>query len=79
MMTVRSVIGNLIYNDFYDTIDKNMSDSNVGGKRARNIRDNLFTFNGTSVSAQLKLRFTLPITPTNQKRAPARGLTNHKR
>ena len=46
MMTVRSVIGNLIYNDFYDTIDKNMSDSNVGGKRARNIRDNLFTVNG---------------------------------
>ena len=33
----------------------------------------------TSVSAQLKLRLTLLITPTNQKRAPARGLTNHKR
>ena len=38
VMTVRSVIDNLIYNDFYDTLDKNMSDSNVGGRRARNIR-----------------------------------------
>ena len=38
VMTVRSVIDNLIYNDFYDTLGKNMSDSNVGGRRARNIR-----------------------------------------
>ena len=35
-----------LYNDFYDTINKNMSDSNVGGRRARNIRDNLFIVNG---------------------------------
>ena len=46
VMTVRSVIDNLIYNDFYDIIDKNMSDSNVGGRKERNIRDNLFIVNG---------------------------------
>ena len=42
VMTVRSVIDNLIYNDFYSIIDNNMSDSNVGGRKERNIRDNLF-------------------------------------
>ena len=45
-MTVRSVIDNLIYNDYYNIIDQNMSDSNVGGRKARNIRDNLFIVNG---------------------------------
>ena len=46
VMTVRSVIDNLIYNDYYNIIDQNMSDSNVGGRKARNIRDNLFIVNG---------------------------------
>ena len=39
---VRSIIDKLLYNDFYDIIDKNMSDSNVGARKDRNIRDNLF-------------------------------------
>ena len=42
VMTVRSIIDNVIYNDFYDEIDSSMSDSNVGGRKNRNIRDNLF-------------------------------------
>ena len=46
VMTVRSVIDNLIYNDFYRIIDQNMSDSNVGGRKERNIRDNLIIVNG---------------------------------
>ena len=46
VMTIRSVIDNLIYNDYYDIIDKNMSDSNVGGRKSRNIRDNLFIVYG---------------------------------
>ena len=45
-------------------------------KKCHDVVEALFN---TSISAQLKLRLTLPITPTNQKRAPARGLTNHKR
>ena len=39
---VRSIIEKLVYQDNYDTIDQCMSDSNVGGRRKRNIRDNLF-------------------------------------
>ena len=46
VMTVRSIIDNLIYSDFYDIMDNNMSDSNVGGRKNRNIRDNLFIVNG---------------------------------
>ena len=46
VMTVRSLIDNLIYNDFYSIIDKDMSNSNVGGRKERNIRDILFIVNG---------------------------------
>ena len=46
VMTVRTVIDNLMYNDYYDIIDQNMSDSNVGGRKERNIRDNLFIVYG---------------------------------
>ena len=38
---IRSIIEKLVYEDKYDTIDSSMSDSNVGGRRKRNIRDNL--------------------------------------
>ena len=40
---IRSIIEKLIMQDSYEDIDSNMSDSNVGGRRRRNIRDNLFT------------------------------------
>ena len=43
---VRSVIDKLVYNDIYEMVDRNMSDSNVGGRRGRNNRDNLFIING---------------------------------
>ena len=43
---LRSIMDKLMYNDFYETIDNNLSDSNVGGRRNRNIRDNLFIVYG---------------------------------
>ena len=39
---VCSIFDKLIYSDIYDMIDGNMSFSNVGGRKKRNIRDNLF-------------------------------------
>ena len=39
---VRSIIEKLVYNDVFEDVDSNMSDSNVGGRKNRNIRDNLF-------------------------------------
>jgi hypothetical protein len=40
----------LIYNDEYNTIDENLTDSNVGGRKDRNIRDNIFVLNAISNS-----------------------------
>ena len=39
---VRSIIERLIYEDEYESVDETMSDSNVGGRKNRNVRDNLF-------------------------------------
>ena len=38
----RSILDKVIYSEVYENIDKNMSFSNVGGRRQRNIRDHLF-------------------------------------
>ena len=42
---LRTILDRLIYNDEYDNIDKEMSDSNVGARKGRNVRDNIFTLN----------------------------------
>ena len=38
----RSILDMLIYNDEYKNLDKNLTDSNVGARKGRNIRDNIF-------------------------------------
>ena len=40
----------LIYNDEYPIIDENLSDSNVGARKNRNIRDNVFVLNAINNS-----------------------------
>ena len=42
---LRSILDRLIFNDEYDNIDQNLTDSNVGGRKGRNIRDNIFVLN----------------------------------
>ena len=42
---LRSILDKLIYNDEYSGIDNNLSDSNVGARKGRNIRDNIFVIN----------------------------------
>ena len=44
---IRSIIEKMILNDNYDEVDDSMSDSNVGGRKCRNIRDNLFVIYAT--------------------------------
>ena len=39
---LRSLVDKLIYNDYYNVIENNMTDSNSGARKSRNIRDNLF-------------------------------------
>ena len=36
----------LIYRDNYDTIDRSMSDSQVGGRKKKNIRNHIWVING---------------------------------
>ena len=42
VVKARSIIEKLAYNDYYSIVDTNMSDSNTGARRNRNIADNLF-------------------------------------
>ena len=42
---LRTIIDHMIYNDEYDTIDQFLSDSNVGARKGRSIRDNIFVVN----------------------------------
>ena len=39
---LRSILDRLIYNDNYQTIDEYLTDGNVGARKQRNIRDNIF-------------------------------------
>ena len=45
VVALRSILDKLIYNDEYPVIDENMTDSNVGARQERNIRDNIFVIN----------------------------------
>ena len=39
---LRSILDRLMYNDLYATIDSSLTDGNVGARKNRNIRDNIF-------------------------------------
>ena len=39
---VRSILDKVLYDDVYPTIDDELSYSNIGGRKGRNIRDHLF-------------------------------------
>ena len=38
----RSILDRLIYNDSYHIVDEHLTDGNVGARKYRNIRDNIF-------------------------------------
>ena len=43
---LKKVLDNIIFNEYYDKIDKNMSDSNIGGRKYRMAKDHLFILHG---------------------------------
>ena len=43
---LRMILDSLIYEDKYQVLDMNMSNSNVGARKQRNIRDHLFVVHG---------------------------------
>ena len=48
---LRYILDKLIYNDEYSEIDSHMTDSNIGCRKKRNIRDNVFVINAIINSA----------------------------
>ena len=42
----RSIIMKMVYKDKYPQVNKNMSDSNVGARKDKNIRNHIFVLNG---------------------------------
>ena len=50
----RSILDMLIYVDEYPNIDKNLTDCNVGARKNRNIRDNIFVLNAVMNSVKMK-------------------------
>ena len=46
----RTILDRLVYNDEYENIDEELTDSNVGARRGRNIRDNIFVLNAITNS-----------------------------
>ena len=60
VVKVRSILNRMVHNDKYSIIDENMSSSNIGGRKKRNIRDHLFVINSilmTSSSTAKKTCF----------------------
>ena len=49
---LRNILHCLMYNDEYSTVDENMTDCNVGLRKERNIRDNLFVKNAIIKSSK---------------------------
>ena len=44
--TLRSIFMKLLYNDTYDFLELNMSDSNIGARKGKSVRNHLFMLNG---------------------------------
>ena len=43
---LKKILDKLIYLDFYDSINSNMSDSNIGARKEQNVRNHLFLIYG---------------------------------
>ena len=43
---IKSIFMKGVWSEVYDTLDENMSDSNVGGRKKKNIRNHVFIING---------------------------------
>ena len=46
LVKIRIIFDKLLYRDIYPVIDSFMSDSNIGARGDRNVRDHLFVVNG---------------------------------
>ena len=54
MSIFRSILDRLIYNDECEVLDSNLTDCNVGARKERNIRDNIFVINAITNAVKKK-------------------------
>ena len=54
--TFRSILMKLIYIDKYSIIEENMSDSQIGGRKGKNVRNHVWVLNG--IIADIRSRKT---------------------
>ena len=47
---IRSILDRIMYNDSYEVIDKNLTDGNVGARKERSCRDNIFVLSAINNS-----------------------------
>ena len=57
----RAILDRLIYNDEYHNLDKNLTDCNVGGRKFRDIRNNIFVMNAVLNAARRNSKETLDL------------------
>ena len=56
----RSILMRLIYMDKYEEIDKSMSDSQIGGRKGKNVRDHIWIINGI-ITEVLSKKSNIPV------------------
>ena len=56
---IRNILELLMHHDEYEEIDSNLTNCNVGGRKRRNVRDNLFVIN--AVMNESKQKYSPPI------------------
>ena len=61
LSAVRTIFMRLIYNTKYETINSNMSDSNVGGRKGKSCINHIFVINGV-IHETLSTKKTKPVT-----------------
>ena len=61
----KNILDRLIFNDEYNTIEINLTDSNVGGRKNRNICDNIFVLNAIINSVKKLNEAALDVTVTD--------------
>ena len=57
----------MVYQDNYDNVDMNMSNSNVGGRRKKNIRNHFFVINGIIIDVLARKDESVDITILDYK------------
>ena len=74
----RNILDRLIFNDEYETLENKLTDSNVGGRKGRNIQDNIFVLDAIINSVKKGKEDAVDITVTDVEECFPLGTRVHK-